>query len=306
MPLPSPIRSPLDGTYAKLDPSWPQWWGCRRCADYRPAGGIWKLNLDQGVLRIYYEVTGWRSTASFAVSGDRLRIFNDPYCPEVVAEYHWTIEGGELVLEAFDDACSFGLRSRNLSQQPWPACLARAAAEGESGLPQEPLGCEESQPLPPPATASQSSAHVAVLGGDSRFFERPPNVFASANSEDRPPPEGIRVSFHKDSIAYGIQRVLWWNGDWIEASTDLPFAAMGVQFLGEPQIGLARLLFDGVEFWRGNTSTIWSRYGRHGGYVEISGFGPGRHTLRAESLGFDYRPVTVASFGFSHEDGAEP
>src|SRR3989304_8991187 len=64
-PIPDPIGSPLDGTYAKLDPSAPQWWGCRRCADYRPAGGIWRLNLDRGVLRIYYEVTGWRSIASF-------------------------------------------------------------------------------------------------------------------------------------------------------------------------------------------------------------------------------------------------
>ena len=42
-PLPNSTWTPIDGTYAKLDLSEPQWWACRRCADYRPAGGIWKL-----------------------------------------------------------------------------------------------------------------------------------------------------------------------------------------------------------------------------------------------------------------------
>ena len=86
-PLPDPVQSPVDGTYAKIDPSWPQWWQCRRCADYRPAGGIWKLQFDKGAMRIFYDVTGWRSLASFTVSGDRLTIFNDPYCPEDAGEY---------------------------------------------------------------------------------------------------------------------------------------------------------------------------------------------------------------------------
>jgi formylglycine-generating enzyme required for sulfatase activity len=80
---------------------------------------------------------------------------------------------------------------------------------------------------------------------------------------------------------------------------------MGVQFLGDPQTGWARVLFDGVEVWRGNTTAIWSTHGRHGGYIEISGFGPGPHTLRAESLGFDYHPVPVASFGFSDQTGVK-
>jgi formylglycine-generating enzyme required for sulfatase activity len=80
---------------------------------------------------------------------------------------------------------------------------------------------------------------------------------------------------------------------------------MGVQFFGEPQIGWARVLFDGAEVWRGNTAEIWSKYNYRGGYIEISGFKPGRHTIRAESLGFDYHPVTVASFGFSYEAGVK-
>jgi len=30
------------------------------------------------------------------------------------------------------------------------------------------------------------------------------------------------------------------------------------------------------------------------------------HTMRVESMGFDYRPVTVAWFGFSYEGSAQP
>ena len=65
--------------------------------------------------------------------------------------------------------------------------------------------------------------------------------------------------------------------------------------------GWARVLFDGQEVWRGDTSEIWAYQGRNGGYIEVSDFEPGLHTLRAESMGFDYHPVTVAFFGFNHE-----
>ncbi|HSK67449.1 MAG TPA: hypothetical protein VK888_10995, partial [Anaerolineales bacterium] len=40
-PLPEASDTPLDGLYAKVNQSWPQWWRCLRCADYRVAGGIW-------------------------------------------------------------------------------------------------------------------------------------------------------------------------------------------------------------------------------------------------------------------------
>ncbi|UCF28754.1 MAG: hypothetical protein JSW42_03440, partial [Chloroflexota bacterium] len=85
----------------------------------------------------------------------------------------------------------------------------------------------------------------------------------------------------------------------------LPFESMGVQIYGDHTIGWARVLFDGEEVWRGDTAEIWSHLGRHGGYIEISGFDPGTHTIRVESMGFDYHPVTVAYFGFSHHGGVE-
>jgi hypothetical protein len=301
-PLPEAVANPIDGTYAKVDQSWPQWWKCMRCADYRAAGGIWKLQFDKGIMRIFYDVNKWRSIASYSVAGDRLFIFNDPYCPEHTGEYLWSIEDGALSLQAVQDPCAFKLRAENLGQQSWVLCTEDSTGNvSGDAVP----GCEETHMAAPAAITPAAPLQVRVFGGDSRFFEKPPDVIAHANADDTAPPEGISISFAGESIPYGLQRVVWWNGDWIETSSDGSYTSMGVQFLGEEMIGWARLLFDGQEVWRGNTSEIWSKSGRHGGFVEISGFAPGAHTLRVESLGFDYRPVTVANFGFSLEGGVD-
>lgn len=299
-PLPDAVPSALDGTYVKLDLStFPQWWLCRRCADYRPAGGIWKLQFDEGVMRIFYEVTGWRSIASFTVSGDHLRIFNDGYCPELAGEYSWRVEEGRLKLEEISDSCAFGLRGSNLSMYPWALCSDPEASQDQPG-------CEETLVAPPAPPPEDLQATVLVHGGSSRLFDTPPDLFVFANTADRPPPEAIEITSHDQSIPHGLYRILWWNGDWVEASFDLPITSVGVQFFGDPQIGWARVIFDEQEVWRGNTSAIWSEFGQHGGYIELSDFEPGPHTIRVESLGFDYRPVTVFGFGFSYLGGVEP
>jgi hypothetical protein len=294
-PLPEPVESPIDGLYSKIDQSPPQWWRCYRCADYRPAGGIWRLKFDHGVMRVFYAVTGWRTVASFTVSGDRLYIFNDPFC-SATGEYKWSLEGGELDLETVSDPCAFDLRGENLSKQTWSTCPA------DSDMP----ACLAEIPVPASSVELPQNITVNVYGGDSRFFETPPDVAVIANAKDRTPPDGIKISYDEDAVSYGVHRVLWWNGNWIEAATDQSFTAIGVQFYGEAQIGWARVLFDGVEVWRGDTAALSEKLGRHGGYIEITGFEPGFHTIRAESLDFDYRPVTVAGFGFSYGDGVQP
>jgi len=291
--LPEEVRTPIDGTYAKLDLSQPQWWACLRCADYRPAGGIWKLQFEKGTMRIYYDVTGWRSLASYTVDGDRLMLFNDPYCKTEVGEYTWRVADGTLALQVVDDPCSIELRGQNLSAMPWQAC------QPDDGSP----AC--AAVLVPPETPEPRLLDVTVVvhPGDARRYSVRPDMTAAANPEVGPPPEGITVTYSADSIPYGLNRVLWGESSYVEVSTETPFEAMGVQVLGDHTIGWARLLFDGQEVWRGDTSRIWSQRGRFGGYFEVSGYSPGGHTLRIESMGFDYHPVTVAFFGFSPQGG---
>lgn len=289
-PLPAPALTLLDGTYAKLEDSPPQWWACRRCADYRPVGGIWRLQFDRGVMRMLYEVTGWHSLASYALDDDRLVLFNDPYCPEVTGEYRWEVADDQLTLTPIADSCAFGLRARNLSQQPWPLCDPQAA--------RQPVGCVD--PVPPAPVAT--TLPVTVIGGDSRSFATPPAPYVTASVAPARMPEDIEFRFSPGSFPYGLYRILWWDGPWAEVtaeySTPADANAIGVQFMGDQQVGWARVLFDGEEVWRGDTSAIWSRAGRYGGYVEVAGFAPGTHTLRVEALGFDHRPVAIAGFGF--------
>jgi len=141
-PLPDPVHSALDGIYGKSDPTDPQWWNCRRCPDYYPAGGNWRLQLDKGIFRIYYEVTGWRSLGSFFVENDTITFFNDPYCPHDIGRYRWKLEESQLAFLEIDDSCSLNLRAENLTRQPWTSCQPpnREAAISDHWI--KPSGCE--------------------------------------------------------------------------------------------------------------------------------------------------------------------
>jgi hypothetical protein len=292
-PLPESNQTPIDGTYANFDPAPPQWWACLRCADYRPAGGVWRLQFDRGVMRIYYEVTGWKSLASYSVMGDRLYLFNDPYCKEATGEYKWDLVDGKLALEVIDDPCSFQLRGKNLSLGTWEGCPAGNEADIE-----QLRGCTDPSAEPITIPSLPDGLNVTVHQADVRLSDPTPDKLVNANGLDQSLPDGVHLSYSDDSMLYGTNRVLWKDDDWAEITTDAPFASIGVQFRGSYVIGWARVLFDGEEIWRGDTTKIWAEKKVHGGYIEISGFEPGEHTLRVERLEIDSRPVIVSFFGF--------
>ncbi len=142
-PLPPAERGPLDGAYAKVDPKVGTPVPCLRCGDYKPEGGVWRLQLKDGAFRIYHVVTGWRSLGSFALNGSELALFNDPNCTDVVGRYTWALAEGELRLSAIEDSCSIGLRAENLTRQPWLSCQPPNTEAGVSGHWKVPEGCEE-------------------------------------------------------------------------------------------------------------------------------------------------------------------
>ena len=303
-PVPPALETAMDGLYTRYDASWPQWWHCLRCADYRPAGGLWRLQFERGVMRILYEVTQWRSLASYTIEGNRLFVFNDPNCPYEVGEYTWTLSEAELVLHAVDDSCSFELRSQTLAGQPWSSSSALGTQESsvDSHLLQ---GCQLGQITPPTPLPEDLPLVVRVFRWGSPTLSVPPDLYADANSANGDPVEGVVVSSSPESTPYGRYRVLWRPDDWLTATTERSFSSMGVQFLGSEVIGWARVLFAGLQVWHGDTSTLSSDKGIHGGYVEISGFAPGLHTLRVERIDVDSRPVMVLFFGFQVESGVQ-
>jgi hypothetical protein len=293
--LPATTRTTVDGVYARHSNKPPQWWSCLRCADYRPAGGTWRILLDRGVLRILYDVTAWRTLASYEIDGDRLRIFNDPICPWEEGLYRWELHDGSLRLHVVEDTCGFGLRSANLTAGPWLACAPPDLRAAASDAWSKPPGCAPARIAEPPD--SPPSVEVRVASGDARKDLSPLKWLAPANADNVAPPDGIVVARHPGAVPYGLNVVLWKGGDWAEVTVDLATEAIGVQFWGPSSMGIARLLFDGEEVWRGEVSQLGRYLQLYGGYVEVTGYSSGVHRLRVEHLGADDRPVTVLFFG---------
>ncbi len=120
-PLPPARASTLDAVYTNFDPKEGTRPFCRRCMPYPAEGGIWMLQLEQGIYRIFSarSLTGWHSLGSFTLSHDRLMLFNDPHCIDDVGVYSWKLEAGQLVLEAMADECADGWRAIILTNYPW-------------------------------------------------------------------------------------------------------------------------------------------------------------------------------------------
>ncbi len=137
-PLSPQSSTVLDDLYVKFNsqPGTPV--PCRRCPDYLPQGGIWKLSLDKGTFRIFFETTGWYSLGSFSVSGDHVSFFNDPHCYNVVGVYKWKLQGGQLSLELVEDACQLDRRGRSFGSQPWDSCQTPSTGS-------EPPGCRDGE-----------------------------------------------------------------------------------------------------------------------------------------------------------------
>ena len=142
IPLPEPKRSDLDGTYTKVVVTKAERVHCLRCPDYASEGGVWKLNLDQGVFRIFHPESGWKSIGTYIVAGDRILLANDPTCIDELGLYRWRVDEGRLALEVIDDPCAIKLRAMNLTQQPWLPCRPPNIEAAVTEHWQKPDGCD--------------------------------------------------------------------------------------------------------------------------------------------------------------------
>jgi hypothetical protein len=125
----------LDGTYVKKAKNEGPIVPCRRCPDWMPYPGNWKLDLSQGVYRIYHRATGWKSIGTCILAGNRMILANDPSCIKGIGVYTWKLDAGKLIFKVIDDECAIKLRALNLTEVPWilcqPPCSESAATTGE-------------------------------------------------------------------------------------------------------------------------------------------------------------------------------
>jgi len=151
LPLMEDEPTALDGTYVKHEPPRGEAVHCLRCPDYAREAGLWKLQLARGAFRIYHQEGDWSSLGSFLVTKDRLSkvedpdkllLFNDPYCPDIVGVYRWERTEDGLRLEAVDDTCSYRLRAANLSNLPWLSCTPPNLEAAVTDHWPKPEGCD--------------------------------------------------------------------------------------------------------------------------------------------------------------------
>jgi hypothetical protein len=142
VPLPEPVHHPIDGTYTKAVVPEAERVHCRRCPDYAPEGGVWKLNLDQGTFRILHPESRWKSMGTYIIAGDRILLANDPACVDALGLYRWRINEGQLVFDVIDDPCAIKLRALNLTQMPWQSCRLPNIEAGVTEHWPKPEGCD--------------------------------------------------------------------------------------------------------------------------------------------------------------------
>ncbi len=132
----------LDGTYVKKAKKEGKIVPCRRCPDWIPYPGIWKLNLNKGTYRIYHEATGWKSIGTYILADNRIVFANDPCCIKGIGVYSWKFEERKLILKVIDDDCAIKLRALNLMEVPWNSCQPPIIEAAITGPWPRPQGCD--------------------------------------------------------------------------------------------------------------------------------------------------------------------
>ncbi len=143
-PLPPQTPTPVDGIYVRFDPRTHDRPPCRRCPPYPPEGGVWKLQLDEGVFRVYHLRTGWRTLGSYTVDGDRITFFNDPQCHLAVGHFTWQRDEEGLHFALLDDDCELGTRAKNFTAQAWASCQPPNHEAAITSHWKTPEGCDPS------------------------------------------------------------------------------------------------------------------------------------------------------------------
>ena len=132
----------IDGTYVKKAKKDGEIVPCRRCPDWLPYPGIWKLSLNKGTYRIYHAPTGWKSIGTYILTDNRIVFANDPCCIKGIGIYTWKLDDRILTFTVIDDDCAIKLRALNLMEVPWTSCQPPNIEAAITGHWPKPQGCD--------------------------------------------------------------------------------------------------------------------------------------------------------------------
>lgn len=87
------------------------------------------------------------------------------------------------------------------------------------------------------------------------------------------------------------------TGQTLTVTNSNPTTAVGVQWWGSTNDGIARVSIDGREVWQGSTRGLGPEYDKaYIVYLQIAGLPESAHTILVENIG--QGPVAIALVGF--------
>jgi len=134
-------KASIDGVYVKKSLKEGEMVPCRRCPDWLPNPGIWRIYFNRGVYRIINTNTGWKSIGTYIVSKDRVLLSNDPSCIDDFGLYRFSIKSPVLKFYVIDDPCAIKLRGLNLSETSWLSCYPPNEEAAITEHWSKPVGC---------------------------------------------------------------------------------------------------------------------------------------------------------------------
>lgn len=152
-----------------------------------------------------------------------------------------------------------------------------------------------------PTATPEPHLTVTLYEGSAQTFSDVPDLIAYANVQEFPPPEGVTVLDNcTETLCWRSSQfiALRGSGTFLEASTSYAASEVGVQFWGDTNDGVCRVLVDGEEVWSGDTQGVDAKWpgGAFVKYLYISGLLTEPHTIRVEYVGPG--DTTIRFFGF--------
>jgi len=141
--------------------------------------------------------------------------------------------------------------------------------------------------------------YIEIMRANS---QRPPAVVHAQDPRVQTSGTVTRLTLDLLDLADPPMRLVVLNaiGSWAEISWTEPTTTVGVQFWGDSNDGIARVLVNGKEEWRGSTQGANVTFEQ---YIAISGLPNRAHTVRVEAITDAAFPsggndVAVAAFGW--------
>lgn len=223
------------------------------------------------------------------------------YWTEFIGNFHF-IFGQEVLLNRFSE---IEMSKPNTPEVRFSITSSIPGLCGRSPSLQNVDGANPRRDEPMPWTVLAPS-QTKIYKGEAVRFAHKPNVIVYPQTSYKAPPSGVTVTpycpFPNTSDVTNCWSInglisLLETGQKLTVSNSNPSSAIGVQFWGSTNDGIARVSIDEKEVWQGSTRGQGPEYEKAWiNYLQTTGLSNSSHTIVVENIGDG--PVAIALIGF--------